>query len=488
VKLKELQFEHAGSFRLRDDDLEQPTIVMTNMRPFADILATSEHKRRAEKYSPLVLQPESDGISTSSDSSIASFCENGLYGSWYEMYKNQLHEWYHRALNIASKQNIFHKPKEDPMTNKVHGAYQLYSIMLKYFPYAPGTKDQYPGKETFVLSQTDFNPQNIFVDDDGNVTGFIDWDFTDTKPGYIGWARQPVWLCEDWDSELSGAAGIGPIAWPDRMLSASCELERYRKDYARYLMEACGKDTSNDDWRFALKCHLFDAICVSLGRTKDMLNLLIRILDTHIGNFDWEWHLIHLGRHGFKPGLEDWYHGFFKKLLDCDPQAVRAELGMMNVTKELRLMTYSMQQSNKAHEDVQRTQREVMEMYQQQLAQGRQQIEVLQQALARGQRLADEARRERRPKPSTPPGLRDREQNGRQQPGPPSPDISWYEWNENEEYVMSGALRPLTPDQHESPSHSLLESPKPTSSKKVSPWERVMGKVRSCLRRSSKVT
>jgi aminoglycoside phosphotransferase (APT) family kinase protein len=147
---------------------------------------------------------------------------------------------------------VFHDPEKDLATIKIHGAYKIYSIIIKYFPYAPGTKDQYPDMETFVLSQTDFSPQNIFFDDNGNVTGFIDWDFTDTKPRYPGWARQPVWLCEDCDSEITGGTAEGYPSFPRKMLTPACEVQRYRKDYARYLIEACGNNSEHDDWRFAL--------------------------------------------------------------------------------------------------------------------------------------------------------------------------------------------------------------------------------------------
>ena len=38
----------------------------------------------------------------------------------------------------------------------------------------------------FVLSPPDFDSQNILVDDQGNVTGIIDWDLVQTLPSCVG--------------------------------------------------------------------------------------------------------------------------------------------------------------------------------------------------------------------------------------------------------------------------------------------------------------
>ena len=126
--------------------------------------------------------------------------------------------------------------------------YSAYSIMIGYLPNGALTKE-YSNPEKFSLFQSDFNPQNIFVDEDCNVTGFIDWDLTDTRPCYVGWARIPLWLCEDWDFSHLGRAG--KLSWPNPKMAypASVDLQRYRKDYARHLLEACDRlEDCDDDW------------------------------------------------------------------------------------------------------------------------------------------------------------------------------------------------------------------------------------------------
>jgi hypothetical protein len=48
--------------------------------------------------------------------------------------------------------------------------------------------------ETFVLQHTDLDFQNILVDDDGNVTGIIDWDGFMAVPRCVSYASVPEFL------------------------------------------------------------------------------------------------------------------------------------------------------------------------------------------------------------------------------------------------------------------------------------------------------
>ncbi|PPQ79714.1 hypothetical protein CVT25_003285 [Psilocybe cyanescens] len=59
----------------------------------------------------------------------------------------------------------------------------------------------------FVLSMPDFNYQNVFVDDEGNVTGIIDWDGMIIGPRQGGYARYPSWITRDWDPLVYGYPG-----------------------------------------------------------------------------------------------------------------------------------------------------------------------------------------------------------------------------------------------------------------------------------------
>ncbi|KAJ6486754.1 kinase-like domain-containing protein [Mycena sanguinolenta] len=56
----------------------------------------------------------------------------------------------------------------------------------------------------FVLSMPDFNYQNVFVGNNGQVTGLIDWDGIMVGPRQGGYARYPSWITRDWDPLLYG--------------------------------------------------------------------------------------------------------------------------------------------------------------------------------------------------------------------------------------------------------------------------------------------
>lgn len=50
------------------------------------------------------------------------------------------------------------------------------------------TLDSPPG---FVVCLPDFDSQNVLVDDQGTITGLIDWDLAQTMPRFVGYARYP---------------------------------------------------------------------------------------------------------------------------------------------------------------------------------------------------------------------------------------------------------------------------------------------------------
>ena len=85
---------------------------------------------------------------------------------------------------------------------------------------------QSPERETYVLSPPDFNSQNIMADENGNVTGFIDWDNVHTVPRQIGYCRYPGWITRDWDSNTYENNQFHPLADPPELLTAYRALYR----------------------------------------------------------------------------------------------------------------------------------------------------------------------------------------------------------------------------------------------------------------------
>ncbi|KAF1954643.1 hypothetical protein CC80DRAFT_123487 [Byssothecium circinans] len=106
-----------------------------------------------------------------------------------------------------------------------------------------GTED----RETFVLSHTDLNLQNIICDPrTGEVVGIIDWDGACTVPRHIGFSALPLFLIGDYFNNIPGAIRI-PI--PD--------LVKYRKIYTEAMLEATGPE---GDGKYTAKSALFQAI------------------------------------------------------------------------------------------------------------------------------------------------------------------------------------------------------------------------------------
>lgn len=122
---------------------------------------------------------------------------------------------------------------------------------------------------TMTIAPPDFNMQNIMVDDDGNVTGFLDWDGTQVVPCYRGWARYPKWLYRDWSLFFDNDSDL---FWDSK------ELERYRQDYARYMEEAMD---GRGDCLFTSKSHLYESLHEALRlrlRRQDFVDKVLAIL------------------------------------------------------------------------------------------------------------------------------------------------------------------------------------------------------------------
>ncbi|KAG8531203.1 uncharacterized protein KY384_004561 [Bacidia gigantensis] len=87
-------------------------------------------------------------------------------------------------------------------------------------------------KAGFALGHGDYNSHNILVNDDGDVTGIIDWNAS-VMPRAFGCARYPIWLTPDWDPVKYG--------WEledVREFDSPSQLLKYRQIYAKAFAEA----------------------------------------------------------------------------------------------------------------------------------------------------------------------------------------------------------------------------------------------------------
>lgn len=124
--------------------------------------------------------------------------------------------------------------------------------------------------EGFVLSVPDFDSQNILVDDEGNVTGIIDWDHVQTMPRWVGYSRYPGWVTRDWDPLMYG--------WPEMKESENSpeELEQYREHYDREMGAAMGQQ---GDWGYTRKSHIREAVWIAALNGMNRLEICRKIVE-----------------------------------------------------------------------------------------------------------------------------------------------------------------------------------------------------------------
>ncbi len=160
-------------------------------------------------------------------------------------------------------------------------------------------------EETFVLQHPDLDLQNILVDDDGNVTGILDWDGCLAVPRCVGYASFPDFLRRDWQHDFT--LSDSPYM--------SFQLDRYRQIYAEAMEE-----TGCPDARFTRKSATYRAIEEALTGEGDCPVLIKKILlelpglrRTNIKEF-----LMHLGRDDWTEA-EEWLSQQIGELLNSTP-------------------------------------------------------------------------------------------------------------------------------------------------------------------------
>ncbi|KAF3032030.1 hypothetical protein E8E12_002473 [Didymella heteroderae] len=122
---------------------------------------------------------------------------------------------------------------------------------------------QSTASDTFSLRHSDLDLQNILIDDDGNVTGILDWDGSLAMPRCVAHAAVPHFLELDW----YGDAALHTPFLPWR-------AGHYRSIYAAALLDA-----RNPDVQFTSKSHMYQAVFAALyegGNKQDVMSRLLK--------------------------------------------------------------------------------------------------------------------------------------------------------------------------------------------------------------------
>lgn len=164
-----------------------------------------------------------------------------------------------------------------------------------------------PHSSDYVLALPDYDSQNVMADEEGNITGLIDWDNVQTVPGFIGCLRYPGWITRDWEPIM--------YAWPQGSENSPDELQKYRAYYLDEMKQAL-KPQGSDDYRLIEKSHIFEAFWIAVsnirsrtsicqkfveeakrtldkedmpdGLNQDALNILYDVAVGELGENDWE--------------------------------------------------------------------------------------------------------------------------------------------------------------------------------------------------------
>lgn len=190
-------------------------------------------------------------------------------------YKNS--KKYLRTLIDDEWQNLL---SEETDMNQHEGRYKVLELILECIPRSTLTSN---GVETFGISHPDLDVQNILIDDDGNVTGILDWDGVRAKPHFMAWPSFPIWLRQDWRDDY-----IHPFG--DAFHTAS-ELERYRQIYVDEFRTASRSDTAAN---FCAASHVLSGLYMCMMGVDGFyswIDKVVREIMPRVDTYTFYWYL-----------------------------------------------------------------------------------------------------------------------------------------------------------------------------------------------------
>ena len=162
-----------------------------------------------------------------------------------------------------------------PITHGVRQVLDMTLVALAPPFYFMNEEDAQEDGKHFVLRHDDLDVQNIMTDDEGNVTGIIDWDGCMAVPRCIGYTSLPTFLCRDCLPDYT-MADRPHLTW---------SIDRYRGIYSDAMVAACEReDGKSTDAIFTKKSAMYQALLAVLYEDADARELLGKLL-AEIGDF-----------------------------------------------------------------------------------------------------------------------------------------------------------------------------------------------------------
>ena len=193
-------------------------------------------------------------------------------------------------------------PNDDDLVNL--GVRKMMEMVFNTTAFNSGGTD-----ETFVIHHDDLDLQNILTDEDGNVTGIIDWDGAFVGPRCVGPAAAPLFLTRDWFPNEHGER-------LEKSPHFGWNTPYYRNIYAAAMHKAELKEGISSDAQFTAKSALYQAAFGAIYEGGDYLDFGGKIItglpDNRIDAYDFS---VLLGR-GF-PAAEEMLKREIAKM--CEP-------------------------------------------------------------------------------------------------------------------------------------------------------------------------
>ena len=147
-------------------------------------------------------------------------------------------------------------------------AYKIVKRMLSHLPRSSLSPYSTCRAETFVLSLPDFDSQNVMIDEEGNLTGLIDWDNAQTYPRFLGYCCYPGFITRDWDPIMYGYPQEENENSPE-------ELTRYRKIYFDKMAQMLD---GKGDTMFVAKSHIFENLSIASSSDMNRRDIIRKVL------------------------------------------------------------------------------------------------------------------------------------------------------------------------------------------------------------------
>ncbi|PYH81986.1 hypothetical protein BO82DRAFT_334920 [Aspergillus uvarum CBS 121591] len=145
------------------------------------------------------------------------------------------------------------------------GCRVLLDLMIDCLPRS--TRRRSDPHESFVLSVPDLSAKNVLVDEQGAVTGFVDWDGAHTMPRYLGYASFPGWITTD----------LNPLhfIWSEDHEEPPELLKQYRLLYNRKMQALL---RGSGDAKFVHKSHIYEAMHLAVCTLRPRLEIVTTLV------------------------------------------------------------------------------------------------------------------------------------------------------------------------------------------------------------------